>query len=216
MTQVLTIKSNDKTYLFKCPVSMIPHVTKVFQGEYIYWNNEQQPIKSILDIGANVGAFSLYAAINYPSATIQAYEPNQDNYNLLFENTHDLNVIHHKLAVVSNQSPTITMYQGKNNCGECSIYKTSEQTDETFEARTLHPIYLPDCNYMKVDTEGCEYDIISTYLTCHPKPRIIACEIHSQGALQELLRLLFSENYQLARCVMETINRGTFAFILPL
>jgi len=34
------------------------------------------PPRTVLDIGANVGLFSLWAAHNFPGATIHAYEPN--------------------------------------------------------------------------------------------------------------------------------------------
>lgn len=49
----------------------------------------------IFDIGANIGLFSLYIKMHYPSANIFAFEPSIDIYQLLQLNTISYDDIHH-------------------------------------------------------------------------------------------------------------------------
>jgi len=47
---------------------------------------DPQPGDTIVDIGANIGAFTLDCAARFPSARIEAYEPNPRAYRVLQEN----------------------------------------------------------------------------------------------------------------------------------
>ena len=51
------------------------------------------PVESIIDIGAHIGAFSVKAARAYPKAHVLAFEPIKETFELLRENTKDLNVV---------------------------------------------------------------------------------------------------------------------------
>src|SRR5919106_6523451 len=44
--------------------------------------------RTIVDVGANVGSFAVYAAQSSPEARIFCYEPEQRNFSLLRENLH--------------------------------------------------------------------------------------------------------------------------------
>jgi hypothetical protein len=56
---------------------------EVFSGEYGGYAGEDL---RILAIGANMGAFSLWAAHRWPRSTIDAYEPNPGTFRLLEAN----------------------------------------------------------------------------------------------------------------------------------
>ena len=68
---------------------MIEHVEKVFQGEYAMPPDVIEKARVILDIGANVGSFSVWAKSMCPEAKIHAFEPVERNYELLVKNTED-------------------------------------------------------------------------------------------------------------------------------
>jgi hypothetical protein len=44
------------------------------------------PPKTVLDIGANCGMFTVWAARRWPGARIHAYEPDKENFRLLKKN----------------------------------------------------------------------------------------------------------------------------------
>jgi predicted RNA methylase len=64
--------------LKSCPDSMRPHVQKVLNGEYAVPVAFRTPPR-ILDIGANVGAFTLWASAVWPGGHVTAFEPHPDN-----------------------------------------------------------------------------------------------------------------------------------------
>lgn len=55
----------------------------------------------VLDLGANIGLFSLYAAKNFPRAKIVAIEPEAENFALLAGNTAGFDILPLKRAVAS-------------------------------------------------------------------------------------------------------------------
>ncbi len=169
----------DKQINFTCPAEMKYHCEEVFRGEYDIAFSPERPL-TILDIGANCGAFSLWAADRWPGSFIHAYEPAQINFHYLKENTAGHTQIEiHKLAILA--SDRLKLYVGINNQGEASFYPELGQTEETYEVpATMRPENLPDCDILKIDTEGCEFEIIQALATVNRLPEIILLEYHSE------------------------------------
>lgn len=141
-----------------CPDNMKEHVLKVLQGEYdIPELDLKEPV--ILDIGANVGAFSVWACGRWPNAKIVAYEPNPESFAILEKNCP--NNFNHCLAV-SDQDGEGFLYDGHTNQGECSLlYLNASETGQF--VKTVSAANLPPCDIMKIDTEGMELPILCTY-----------------------------------------------------
>ena len=154
---------NEPT-LYCCPESMRPHADKVLAGEYDLPASLEliEAPRTILDIGANVGAFTAWARDKWPESTVYAYEPWPDNA-LCFEknHSHDYQVFLQPCAV-SVARLTLRIYKGRNNCGECSAYNLGEQLHDEYEdvpavsAGSLH-----GADFVKIDAEGCEAEILS-------------------------------------------------------
>jgi len=164
----ITIKFNDKA--FRLPPAMKPYVAEIFHHEYALLlpledtrafvpNLPKQPI--ILDIGANVGAFSVYAQAAYGCDAIHAYEPNPDAFRLLVDNlkTHALPAVVHNLAV-RREPGECKLYLGKHNLGESSVHCGKEQSDEYVTVECVAASTLPAAHIIKIDTEGCEVEIL--------------------------------------------------------
>ena len=52
----------------KCPPNMVPHIRKLFEGEYDVPYNKERPV--ILDIGANIGGFAAWATQRWKIALV--------------------------------------------------------------------------------------------------------------------------------------------------
>lgn len=65
------------------PNNMIAHVGKIFQGEYAIGKIDNP---YIIDIGANVGGFAVWAHEYFTNPKIDCYEPIKANYDLLRQN----------------------------------------------------------------------------------------------------------------------------------
>jgi FkbM family methyltransferase len=153
---------NKPALVIACPETMESHVAKVMSGEYAIEGLEFKNAPIIIDIGANVGAFSAWAFKRWPEAKIYAYEPHPDNFGLLKANLKNCALLYN--VAVSDHRGSEILYDGKNNCGEASLYNLHDQAEpksrvvEVISAETL-----PVCDILKIDTEGSEWPILSTY-----------------------------------------------------
>lgn len=124
----------------------------------------------ILDIGANVGAFSLKTLLNSNhEITIHSFEPNpyvfeklQTNFNLnpAIKNNYKLNKIG-----LSNEKGRLNFYWNKNNSGGGSFTSNYQNTlKESIEVMTLDQYVninkLENITFIKIDVEGYEPQVL--------------------------------------------------------
>lgn len=130
---------------------------EVLSGEYDIALRENP--KTVLDIGANQGAFSFWARKNWPNCRIDAYEPIPENIEYYRKNLpDDANTRLWPFAVsISN---TLEMRMGQNNLGECSAAEIGCQEGHIVNVNAFHPSKLPAAEFIKIDTEGLEVDIL--------------------------------------------------------
>jgi FkbM family methyltransferase len=129
--------------------------------------------KIVLDIGANIGAYSIYAAL--AGATVYAYEPDNQNYELLVKNIR-LNGLQDKITVykegIYGKAGTFTLINGQ---GASFIEGNKIPTPEAqrvldsgvLPTQTITTITLAEAtkrigkkiDVCKVDIEGSEYSL---------------------------------------------------------
>ena len=120
----------------------------------------------VVDIGANIGAFSVLAAKKAFDGKIYAYEPDKENYDMLKKNTglNDLHNVFVSNAAVTGKRGYIDFFTSKLNNGGHSIYGTDSKKATKVKSTTLSGIFkinnLKKINYLKIDAEGSEYDIL--------------------------------------------------------
>jgi FkbM family methyltransferase len=144
--------------------------------------------KNVLDIGANIGYFSLFAELFEP-AKIIAVEPSCESYILLYYNTKHLNNIKLlKFAVTEKDGDIKRIYNpapdfGKTHTSDSHIFNRYKgEIVETISLRTLLFKFEDDNDIVvKMDIEGSEYDILMNitsdtmnkisilYIEIHPK-----------------------------------------------
>jgi hypothetical protein len=98
---------------------------------------DRGPIRRVLDIGANVGWFSVAARSRFPDAAIHAYEPNPTVVPVLRRNVSALDVVVHPEAVgVTAGLVSIDVPSGESNLGRavdggghsaCRAHQASEE-----------------------------------------------------------------------------------------
>ena len=137
----------------------------------------------ILDLGANIGAFAVWAKQRFPGSTIDCYEPHPEHVRLLRENVSPFEgVTIHEAAVLADppESGTIRLHDPAPgmNTGVRSVHLTPGATVEAgVDARVLAAASLPPCDYLKIDTEGCEREILEVYPLTGVS--VVVCEWHS-------------------------------------
>lgn len=124
--------------------------------------------KTIVDVGANIGTFTLFAAHNAPNARIISVEPEPGNLRQLAANL-DANSIRNRVTVVEAgvgpEETTATFHVAHKNSGGHSLYHyTNNSHPVEVKILPLRTIFernnLNGCDYLKLDCEGGEYDAL--------------------------------------------------------
>jgi FkbM family methyltransferase len=144
-----------------------------------------RPIETIIDIGANIGLFSIWARHNFPSARIHAYEPNQSIIEYTQRNLVPIDVS------VFNAGVTDENVKGELVVKYSSRYGVTRKS----AGGTLQFVSICDAidamggavDLIKMDCEGSEWEIFDK-LDAFERVRFIHMEYHLvQGrALDEL------------------------------
>ncbi len=178
--QTIYFRSNGQRFRFTLHGILDLHVLKeVFLGKE-YAVTPETPIRTILDLGANIGASVAWFALAFPDARIAAIEPNSDCFAHLQENVRPFQgrVTLAPIAVTTADGP-LTFYQNQEHWGGSLIqrnaspsYTVQGQTLET----TLANMGWTSVDLVKVDIEGAEYAIAADLARL--QPRYLIAEVH--------------------------------------
>jgi FkbM family methyltransferase len=178
------------------PVSLcIPELPRALQL-YVHGDNDQcisrrireqgiwEPIETSLvlrwlrpgdvfvDVGANIGYFSLLAAsVVGPQGAVFAFEPDPDNYRLLLANA-KLNQLAERLtaieAALSDADGEGRLYLSADNLGDHQLYAGDEHRRSVPIRLLRGGPFLADrlarIDLLKIDTQGSEYQVIAGLL----------------------------------------------------
>jgi len=182
-------------------------VREVLLGEYDL--DYRHPAPTVLDIGANVGAFAIWAVHRWPGATVHCYEPLPDNFAMLQANVAHLGgqVQLHNVAI---GDPSHTkLFLGQHNCGEGSFFQLGEQLAEYVEVVTEPASVLPPADIVKIDTEGAELEILSGIQ--HIDFDVVLLEYHSDALRRAVDQLL--ADYVLLGASVHSYERGVLKYV---
>lgn len=133
----------------------------------IHWN--WSACKTILDVGAHIGTFTMYAAAHAKNAHVIAFEPEPSNAAVLRKNiaVNDLESrVHAVEAAVSNTNGTATFHLTTASAsGGHSMFQYTENSKTiTVPMISLESIFADNnidvCDFLKLDCEGAEYDAL--------------------------------------------------------
>ena len=174
--------------------------------EYKSKNFEINDTDVIIDVGGHIGLFSLYASQFCKNGLIYSFEPVPENYDLLIDNvrSNDLNQIKPFNLAVSNSNSDIKLYLNDDEAGHSMFSKSSKSI--TVDSISLQQIFdnnnIENCNFLKLDCEGTEYEILENLPTSYfDKIKKIVIEYHMADTHPELLenlkKILIKKNYSL-------------------
>ena len=136
-------------------------------------NYESSSIKiedgwTVIDIGAGIGDFSILVAKEHPSCRVYAFEPFPESFDLLQENLRlntVSNVVAFQAAVGSKPGKMFLATTGE--AVQCTTVRGAiPSTTITVEVHgfSLAEIFqlngLRRCDFMKMDCEGCEFEVL--------------------------------------------------------
>ncbi len=134
--------------------------------EYSKKNFELNDDDIVVDVGAHIGLFALYASQFSKNGKILCFEPIKQNYELLVENIKSNNIknIFPFNYAVSKESSSVKIYLNEDDSGH-SMFLESENY-VIVKSKSLSDIFhennIEKCDFLKLDCEGAEYEIINS------------------------------------------------------
>jgi len=129
----------------------------------------------VIDVGAHIGLFALYVSQFCKNGKILCYEPIKENYDMLVSNlklNNMKNIFAFNKAVSKSDSP-VRIYLNSDESGH-SMFQANESyvdIDSTSLENIIIDNNLASVDFLKLDCEGAEYEIIESLPT--PKFREI-------------------------------------------
>ncbi len=165
-----TVINGQKMYIHSKDSIMTPRL--LINGEHDPTEtdlimNEVNEGDIVLDIGANIGYFTLiFAKLVGEKGKVYAFEPDPENFSLLKKNVEEnghKNVVLLQKAV-SSENGTIKLYLSEENKGNHRIFDSQRGRKsidvETVKLDDFFKNYSGDINFVKIDVEGAEIGAI--------------------------------------------------------
>lgn len=178
----------------------------------------------VLDIGANVGLFAIYAKLNIPNATIHCFEPSGLMRKALEINTAPFENIHLHPVALSDHDGEQVLFLNPVKTGQSSLKPSQESSQElsgptlvkeTVQVRDagkiLDDLQLEYVDILKIDTEGSEVEILKSLGPRLDRIKHLYLEYHSEADRQEIHELL--AGFTLLEHFVRGENVGIFRYI---
>ncbi len=121
----------------------------------------------ILDVGANVGSFALWATARWPGSVVTSYEPHPGTFAFLKRNTERRrDIIPVNAALFPGGKATATFMSRFAGDGESGLAAYAGDTfvagaqAQSYEVSVVDPASLPSPDIVKIDIEGGEGDVL--------------------------------------------------------
>lgn len=193
--------------------------THCFHMFYEVWSKRDYDIpgfvldrnSTVIDIGANQGFFSMYAASK--GATVYAFEPCQENFEILQWNVAKNGLTDRVKAfkrAVTGTNGKVSLFIGLNASGDILSGSVStrnanrggadarhEEVDSVSLDSLLRDLRIGRCGFLKVDCEGAKYEILNNAFACSlRKIARISMECH-ESRIREAADVLKKVGFQI-------------------
>ncbi len=175
-------------------------------------------VRTILDIGANIGASALYFHALYPDARVFAFEPFIGAYELLSKNVNGLPEVTAFNIGLSDADGEAPLYLGKVDSVTNSFAASPFNTDTHVVAQlrdarmVMKELGLETLDVVKLDTEGSELTILRRLEPWIPKMGVLYLEYHHEDARREIDSMLAGTHILVAARVIRA-HLGELCFV---
>ncbi len=162
----------------------------------IYSFNTTNPNPVIIDCGANMGLSLLFFSLNYPNATIYAFEPDVTVFGCLEKNIDAFQMKNVELIkkAVWNKNEMLDFYTDRGMGGRLKSNYLNQTATKVEAVRLKDFISDKHIDFLKMDIEGAEYLVIKDCESILKQVDNIFIEYHSmeneEQNLDDLLLIL--------------------------
>jgi FkbM family methyltransferase len=161
---------------------------KVFEqvmvfGHYNYNGQNESPVETVIDLGANVGLSALYFITKYPNARVIAVEPEKHNYEQLVKNVTGFSNVYALNSAIWYENKELEIYDGGRGEYAFRIVEANGKKIGTTTCITINDIVkkynLKRIDILKIDIEGAEKELFMyNYKDWLPMVQCVMIELH--------------------------------------
>lgn len=161
------------------------HISAILNGTTYPEITDVGEVRTIVDIGANVGAASIMFAARHPQATIHACEPGPQPRAVLDRNVATLDRVRVHAFGLHDHDATVPLYRSRWDPMSASIGASAENQEEFDDIRLrnaatwMEEQAIGPVDVLKIDTEGCELPILRCLADRATQAKLIYLEYHS-------------------------------------
>ena len=167
---MIEVENRGDSYTVRIPKKELFRLKAIFQhNEYsIVGPRSHSGPLTVIDIGANVGLYAIYMKFNDPHSVIHCFEPSPSSLALLEENVGDIPGINLHPYGLYNGGQEADMNIHRFNTGQNSIKLKNENYTNTVSVRLkdagneFDKLGVDHLDVFKIDTEGCEVEILES------------------------------------------------------
>jgi FkbM family methyltransferase len=201
ITQKIIEKCGYSIYSKVVPTVIENDVVKYYINQAHRISNKKYEIKTIFDVGANIGQTALNFKKSFPQSEIYCFEPIKDTFSKLVTNTKTIGNIHpHNCAFGSNQEKFKIYLKPQDTWNSIVTNETwgvdpnkfeyinIETVDDFIKQNQIHTIDI-----LKTDTEGFDLEVLkgAKNLLLNNKIQFVISEV---GFIKEDLQHSYFEN----------------------
>jgi FkbM family methyltransferase len=180
----------------------------------VYFFKTENPEPHIIDCGGHIGLAVLYFKSLYPRAMIVTFEPNPETFFLLRENIVQNNLSGVRainMAVSREDTEDAILYVGENfleawdstNTTKPDLWPNMDQYRSIYVRSTRLSSYISNqVEFIKLDIEGAEYDVLDELKTKLDVVGAITLEYHqnagnlSEWKLEKIIEILSGSGFR--------------------
>jgi FkbM family methyltransferase len=175
-------------------------------------------VSVVLDIGANLGAASIFFSRLYPDARIYALEPAASSFELLRRNTAERPNIVALRHGLSASTRTVTLHHSAHDSVEASTRPSSRSSSdgEPIELRSvvafLEGQRVASIDILKLDVEGTEVEVLQALGHVVASIKVVYLEYHSERDRLWIDQTMV-QTHVLWRASVQLVHRGEFCYL---
>jgi len=169
-------------------------VNVLLDDEYRITRLKERP-KTVVDIGANIGLFTLWSAANFRGATVHAYEPNSDLWSYTQANLSQVGASLYREGVSNKSGRGSVSYSSESRLGKCEITTAGPVAITAF--REVLARMGGGIDLLKLDCEGAEWEILNDANSLSAV-RHVVMEYHLVGgehSVEELVAIFVAQGF---------------------
>lgn len=175
--------------------------------KYDYFGYRVQPGDVVVDIGGHIGIFATYAAAVCGASRVIVFEPFPENFELLVRNVEEngLTSVTCVNEAVGGKRGRLPLRVDPTNSGGHSLTSGLDGAIIEVQCCTLGDIFdrfgLDRIDYLKMDCEGAEYQILDASADLLERIGRISMEYHEQPdrEVRDLERVLQKRRFEVRR-----------------